>query len=100
MSRKGSARLTANRKALMAATILTVEAYLTAAQTAFADADYTETRKQVILGEMELNKLFVSDSIDGEATMFRQSFKDLLSHIEAFEGEGTRGTRRSIAESV
>ena len=82
------------------ATLATVEAYLTAAQTAFGNSDYTTARKQIILGEIELNKLMTSDGLDGEITVYRQSFTALFDHIKEFEETASQGARRSIAERV
>lgn len=84
----------------MAATPATVEAYLTAAQAAFASSDYTEAKKQIILGQMELDKLPSSDGLDGESTQFRASFDRILTQIETFAKIAGRTSRRSIAREV
>ena len=65
------------------ATPATIAAYLTAAQAAYVSGDYDEAETQVVLGEMELAKLPVSDGHEGESTAFRQSFKSLIERIDA-----------------
>lgn len=83
----------------MAATLESVESYLTAAQTAFASGDYVETERQVILGQMEIVKLPSQSGVDGENEQNRLGieFQRLLDHIEKFRKRRSRGTRRSVA---
>jgi len=82
------------------ASLETVETYLTAAQAAFSSGDYDETEKQLILGEIELNKLAQSDGLDGEATTMRGTFDKLRQHVTEYRLRMNRGTRRSIAREV
>jgi hypothetical protein len=84
----------------MPATLATVEAYLTAAQTAFASGDYVETKKQVILGEIELSKLIKQDGLEGQMSTYRDDFRNILDHIEAYQNRASQGTRRSTAKLV
>ena len=79
----------------MAATLASVEVYLTAAQAAFKSADYTETEKQVILGQMELAKLPVREEFEATRAEYRDVFKDLITNIRKFESKTDRTSRRS-----
>jgi len=84
----------------MAATLATIEAYLTAAQTAFDAGSYEEARKQIILGQIELMKFPASEGDGGSSMAMRDSFEKLLDHIQGYENTASRGTRRSQAEEV
>lgn len=85
----------------MAATLATVETYLTAAQTAIGDSDYAEARKQVVLAEMELTKLPQSDAAGGRTLQNRitEHIDKIYGRIEDLEAKATAGTStgRSVA---
>lgn len=76
----------------MAATLLTVESYLTAAQTALAGGNYAEARKQAVLAQLEISKLPASQGIDGMSTQYRADLKSIMDSITALEDrdDGTR----------
>ena len=85
---------------VMAATLASVEVYLTAAQSAFNDGDNDEARKQILLGEMELLKLPVSTGDQGSTVNLRAGFKSITDAIIAYEKSTSRGTRRSYIEEI
>ena len=80
--------------------LASVAVYFTAAQTAFSSGDYTEARKQLVLAEMELNKLPSTESDQGTSVTLRAGIKDLREEIRHFEKEGNRGSRRSYMREV
>ena len=84
----------------MAATLTTVEVYLTAAQVAFAAGNYSEASKQIILGEMELLKLPTDTSDQGTTIKLRDGFKTVRTAIDDYEKSTERGTRRSYMEEI
>jgi hypothetical protein len=69
----------------MAATLATVEAYLTAAQTALSASNYAEARKQAVLAQLEISKLPASQGIDGMNTQYRADLKAIMESITALE---------------
>jgi hypothetical protein len=85
----------------MAATLATVETYLTAAQAAIGDSDYAEARKQVLLAEMELAKLPQSDATGARTlqTRITEHIHKLYSAIDALEeaNASASSTRRTTA---
>ena len=79
----------------MPATLATVEAYITAAQAAFNDSDYDETRKQIILADMELAKLPSSSTDQGASFQLRSSLDKIRDAVTSYEDMKAGGTGRS-----
>jgi hypothetical protein len=80
----------------MPATLATVEAYLTAAQTALSGCDYAEARKQAVLAQMELAKIPASHGADGMQTVYRTetAISSVFANLDKIEAKD--GTRQVI----
>ena len=87
----------------MTATLATVEAYLTAAQTALGNGDYQEVQKQLLLGEIELAKLPKTSEIDGATRdEFRGTFDKIRAALKEFKStaNAASATRRIVSRPV